>query len=67
MQRRQKAGSKRKFDKTAERTKAFTPPDWVGKAPPGLHLDVHKSEKLIEVGDTDYLQTMSGYQQGPGV
>lgn len=56
MQRRQKAGSKRKFDKTAERTKAFTPPDWVGKAPPGLHLDVHKSEKLIEVGDTDYLQ-----------
>lgn len=48
MQRRQKAGSKRKFDKTAERTKAFTPPDWVGKAPPGLHLDVHKSEKLIE-------------------
>jgi len=39
---------KRKFDKEAERVKAFTPPDWVGKPPPGLHLDVHKSEKLIE-------------------
>lgn len=39
---------KRKFDKEAERVKAFTPPDWVGKPPPGLHLDIHKSEKLIE-------------------
>lgn len=48
MQRRHKAGTKRKFDKTAERVKAFTPPDWAGKAPPGLHLDVHKNEKLIE-------------------
>lgn len=45
---RTRTAPKRKFDKEAERTKAFTPPEWIGKPPPGLHLDVHKNEKLIE-------------------